>query len=358
MTEFENESIPLLEEVLMIRKSFGIFLFLSLFVHCATWERLTSPERWEWIGTARYKPVQIFVIDPTRDSEIEAEEGTKIRFPSGSLLGPGGSLIQAPVRIEISEYYKNADILLSGLSTASGQSPIQTKGMILLNAFTENGVKAKSNPKKPPQILFPSAFEPGYQVFYGTKTNEGTVDWSTDVAKTSNVSKKEEGKNLFQSAAEERTSALPSLAKNQSAQPTRGESINMSEGMEAARSFYYPILNLGWINCDRFLYMKIRLVSLTLDVNHPTWEDETTYQLILPSIRSVMPSYKDPSGKVYFPNLPFGEKAILYALKRSGVKGWQLWIRETEIGKEEKIVPEWELMKPKELEKRIQSLNF
>ncbi|TGL96292.1 hypothetical protein EHQ76_16065 [Leptospira barantonii] len=342
----------------MIRKSFWILLFLSLFVNCATWERLTFPERWEWIGTARYKSVQIFVIDPTRDSEIEAEEGTKIRFPFGSLLGSDGNPIQSPIRIEISEYYKNADILLSGLSTASGQSPIQTKGMILLNAFTEKGVKAKPNPKNPPQVLFPSAFEPGYQVFYGTKTNEGNVDWSTETAKTSNVSKNEEGKNLIRSGAEERISALPSLTKNQSAQPTRGESMNMSEGMEASRSFYYPILNLGWINCDRFLYMKIRLLPLTLDVNHPTWEDETTYNLILPSIRSVMPSYKDPAGKVYFPNLPMGEKAIVYALKRSGVKRWQLWIRETVIGKEEKIVPDWELMGPKELERRIQSLNF
>lgn len=347
----------------MIRKSSWILLLFFFSINCASWERLTSPERWEWIGTARYKSVQIFVIDPKKDSEIQAEEGTKIRFPSGSLLGSDGNPIQSPVRIEISEYYKNADILLSGLSTASGQSPIQTKGMILLNAFTEQGVKAKSNPKNPPQVLFPIGYEPGYQIFYGTKTNDGNVDWSTEVSKTSNVSEAEKGKNSIQSSGNEKNPNAPSPTKYQVSQPSRSnpDGIAVSEMREEVgsyRTFYYPILNLGWINCDRFLYMRIRLTPLHLDVSYPTWEDETVYQLILPSIRSVMPSYKDAAGKVYFPNLPMGEKVIVYALKRSGVKRWQLWIYETTIGKDEKIVPEWELMGPKELERRIQLLNF
>ncbi|AOP33092.1 hypothetical protein A0128_03985 [Leptospira tipperaryensis] len=328
-----------------------ISILLSLMIlNCASWERLTSSQRWEWIGSSHYKPTQIFVIDPKKDSEIEADEGTKIQFPSGSLVDADGKPITTPTRIEVSEYYKSEDILLSGLTTASLGRPIQTKGMILLNAFVESGVKAQANPKNPPKVSFAGTAETGFQVFYGTKTKEGVVDWSTEASKPTNVSKAD------------LESTQPSLVKSQSAQPSkvRMEYSEEPPNYEGTRSgpIYYPVLNLGWINCDRFLYMGARLVSLGIEANYPSWEEETTYQLIIPSIRSVMPAYKDASNRIVFPNLPPGEKTIVYALKRSGVTRWQIWIREAIVGQEEKLIPQWELVGPKALEKRIQSLNF
>ncbi|PJZ52350.1 hypothetical protein [Leptospira adleri] len=336
----------------MIVRILSILIFLTV-VNCASWERLVSSQRWEWIGSSHYKPTQIFVIDPKKDSEIEADEGTKIQFPSGSLVDADGNPISTSLRIEVSEYYKSEDILLSGLTTASLGRPIQTKGMIFLNAFAESGIKAQANPKNPPKVSFAGNVEPGFQIFYGSKTKEGTVDWSTEVARTTNVSKAD--LELTQ----------PSPTKSQTAsQPSRRLEMRIAEdaGSEErpgiAKSNYFPILSLGWINCDRFLYMGARLVSLSIEADYPSWEEETTYQLIIPSIRSVMPAYKDASNRIVFPNLPPGEKTIVYALKRSGVTRWRIWTKEVIVGKEEKLVPNWELVRPKELLKRIQSLNF
>ncbi|MCG6192420.1 hypothetical protein LFX25_04105 [Leptospira sp. FAT2] len=362
----------------MIRKWMFFFLFGSI-VNCAGWERLVSPSRWERIGTPQYKNAQVFVIDPQEDVEIEAEEGTKIRFPKGSLLAQNGGLVSSPVRIEISEYYKNEDILLSGLTTVSSGRPIQTKGMISLNGYMESGGKVKVNPKNPPQVSFASSFEPGYEMFYGTKNGDGVLDWSTQTAKTTNTSGLEMD-NDFAAAAKNNTQENLNilnienrkneskgnrmvLAKYQSASYADSteritESGPAERRVPARNSYYYPILNFGWINCDRFLYMGLKLIPLNIDTNYPTYEDETTYLLIIPSVRSVLPAYKDANNRVYFPNLPPGEKTILYALKKSGVTRWQVWIRETVVGKEDKLVPEWELVGPKTLEKRIRSLNF
>ncbi|MBM9499190.1 hypothetical protein JWG44_02845 [Leptospira sp. 201903071] len=335
----------------MIVRFFWILLSITI-LNCASWERLISTQRYEWIDSSRYKPTQIFVIDPKKDSEIEADEGTKIQFPGGSLVDADGNpILTAAVRIEVSEYYKSEDILLSGLTTASLGRPIQTKGMILLNAFVESGVKANVNPKNPPKVSFSGKIEPGFQVFYGNRTKEGIVDWSTEAARPTNVSKSE------------LEPTQPSLAKYQtSTQPNDRVEMRFSEEVLVvsgkAKPVYFPILTLGWINCDRFLYMGTRLVSLNVEAAYPSGEDETSYRLIIPSIRSVMPAYKDASNRVVFPNLPPGEKTILFALKRSGVSRWQIWTQEATVGQEEKLVPKWELVKPKELVKRIQSLNF
>ncbi|XDD49635.1 hypothetical protein AB3N59_14720 [Leptospira sp. WS92.C1] len=331
------------------------FILLSfVLLNCASWERVTSPQRWGWIGSANYKSTQTFVIDPKQDSQIEAEEGTQIQFPSGSLIGTDGSLITSPVRIEISEYYKGGDILLSGLSTASAGKPIQTKGMVFLNAYSESGTKAQVNPKNPPKISFASPIEQGYEVFYGVKTSDGNLDWSTETSKQKSISN--HGNVSF----------LPSLAKNQAATKSTNMRymIGMEGGPESVRNnvkppaVFLPLLSLGWINCDRFLYMGIKLIPLNVEAPYPVLEEETWYYLILPSIRSVMPAYSDANKRVSFPNLPPNEKAILYGLRKSGATRWQLWIREVKIGQEEKLIPEWELVGPKALEKRVQSLAF
>ncbi|TGM95231.1 hypothetical protein [Leptospira yasudae] len=362
----------------MIRKWMFFFLFASI-VDCAGWERLVSPSRWEKIGTPQYKNTQVFVIDPQEDVEIEADEGTKIQFPKGSLLAQNGGLVNSPVRIEISEYYKSEDILLSGLSTVSSGRPIQTKGMISLNGYMESGGKVKVNPKNPPKVAFASSFEPGYEMFYGTKSGDGILDWSTQVPRKTNASASGADKDVSETAKNDTQENLNILNLENQKEGSKGNRIvlakyqsasyadraePMSESGPAERrgaaqnSYYYPILNFGWINCDRFLYMGLKLIPLNIDTNYPTYEEETTYLLIIPSVRSVMPAYKDPNNRVYFPNLPPGEKAVLYALKKSGVTRWQVWIRETIVGKEDKLVPEWELVGPKTLEKRIRSLNF
>ncbi|MBM9575870.1 hypothetical protein JWG45_01770 [Leptospira sp. 201903070] len=329
-----------------------VWILLSFVVlNCASWERLISSQREEWIGTSRYKQTQIFVIDLKKDSEIEADEGTKIQFPAGSLVDTDGNPISTSVRIEVSEYYKSEDILLSGLTTASLGRPIQTKGMILLNAFVESGIQANVNPQKPPKVSFNGTIEPGFKIFYGNKTKEGIVDWSTEVSKATNVSKVNFESNQ------------PSLSKNQTAtQPNDRLEMRLTEEVlivsGKTKPVFFPILTLGWINCDRFLSMGTRLVSLNVEANYPSLEEETAYQLIIPSIRSVMPAYRDSSNHIVFPNLPPGEKAILYALRRSGATRWQIWTQEAVVGQEEKLVPRWELVKPKELVRRIRSLNF
>jgi hypothetical protein len=77
-------------------------------------------------------PAQVFWLRPNRDTVLVGQQGTVVAVPAGAWDLPAGS--DGAVRLAMQEFYTTPDIVLAGLSTASGANLLETGGMINLTA--------------------------------------------------------------------------------------------------------------------------------------------------------------------------------------------------------------------------------
>lgn len=82
-----------------------------------------------------------------------------------------------------------------------------------------------------------------------------------------------------------------------------------NDGMRSS----FPVDNLGWINCDRFLDGKQPLIAM--NVNEPE-APQTLFYCVFNKINSVMPGYVK-EGHYVFPNVPKGADVIVVGIKNS-----------------------------------------
>lgn len=351
-------------------KPYTLRIILSVFIififqECSSLEKVLSGGRSEFLFSPKYKPTQTYWIDPTKDSEIKGEEGTKILVRKNSILGPDGSPFTGEARIELAEYYSDADILLSGLSTASGERMIETKGMIRIEAFSSEGKKGSLDKSKPMEITFASESESDYKIFYGEKSSEGRIDWSNGAptAFRSNLSVQPSFKNA-QTTVLDVKGSRKAAPKNAIPAPASDEAprvIEFPEQTVGPMPLQFQVIAFGWINCDRFLEFN-PLVPLLLNVSAAEAGDKENpqyYYLIFHDIKSVMPAYIDLEKKtLYFPNLPPGKKATVLGLKKSGETKWMYWSKSVTVGKEDPLSPDWTIYGAKELESKVKLLQF
>lgn len=325
----------------MIKKIFCLTFLSILLLNCSSFQKIFKKDGDDFLFSSRYKETQVFFIQAGKDSQVKGEEGTIIHFPSDSLLGEDGKPLMGEVRVELSEYYSNEDILLSGLSTTSGEKSIETKGMIRLEAYSSEGKKAKINKRNPLSVEFKNPPEPGYEIFYGKKKDDGSIDWTNDsLSWNSDIS------------------ISPAKAKAQSKRPSSESEgpilLNEREG--------FTLYNFGWINCDRFLnfspIIPLYLNVLEEEVLKKNLEDRPIFLLIFKDISSIMPVYIEPSKRIlYFPNLPPGKKATVIGFTRSGETRWLYWKKDIVIGEEDNLNPEWTSHTAKQLAKLLKEIK-
>ncbi|MGJ4789867.1 hypothetical protein [Leptospira koniambonensis] len=326
----------------MIKKIFCLIFLSILVLNCSSFQKIFKKDRDDFLFSPRYKETQVFFIQAGKDSQVKGEEGTIIHFPLGSLLGENGRPLVGEVRVELSEYYSNADILLSGLTTTSGEKSIETKGMIRLEVYSSEGQKAKVNKGNPVRVEFKNPMEPGYEIFYGKKKEDGSLDWTND-----SLSWKSD------------LSFAPAKTKAQAAMPS---SYGREELISVTRAVGIAIYNFNWINCDRFLkfapIIPLHLNVLEEELLKRNYEDRPVFLLIFKDISSIMPTYIESSKRVlYFPNLPPGKKATVIGWRKSGETRWLYWKKDVVIGEEDNLNPEWTSYTTKQLAKLLKEIK-
>ncbi len=123
------------------------------------------------------KKLQVFTIQADRDTTLICEEGTSIEIKANSFVSENtGEEIAGNVRITVQEYYDQADIVLAGLSTTSGDKLLETGGMLHVEARAGKE-KCVIKPGRNVQVGFPySEKKEDMTLFYGKQT--GTrIDW-------------------------------------------------------------------------------------------------------------------------------------------------------------------------------------
>jgi TonB family protein len=128
------------------------------------------------------KKPQVFSIQTNRDTSIICKEGTVIKINANSFIfESNGNTITGTVQIAIKEYYKLSDIILSNLTTTSGNSILETGGMLHF-AASANNKTCIIDPERDIEIGFPySSKKEDMALFYGEQTGNN-LDWELAVA--------------------------------------------------------------------------------------------------------------------------------------------------------------------------------
>ena len=130
-----------------------------------------------WSDADKYLPAQYFQLDPEKDTVIETEKGIVLSIPANCFVDADGKPTHAPVKFEVKEALDANSIIQGGLSSKSGDQPLETAGMFYLNASTgkEN---LKIDPKNSIYAEIPSGTKKsGMMLFDGKRMPDGTIDW-------------------------------------------------------------------------------------------------------------------------------------------------------------------------------------
>lgn len=121
---------------------------------------------------------QQFTVDTKQDNVIEGKNGTLVIIPKGAFINSKGETVTENVKVELSEALTLDDMILSNLTTTAGGKPLQTGGMVYINAFSASGEQLKVNSEIPLSIQVPTPRRvPGMMIFDGVRDSLGNMNW-------------------------------------------------------------------------------------------------------------------------------------------------------------------------------------
>lgn len=79
---------------------------------------------------------QKFTINNNSDNIVTGESGTKVRIYKNTFVDSNGNIINGKVDVQLIEALKPIDMVLGNLTTTFNKKPLETGGMIYINAFS------------------------------------------------------------------------------------------------------------------------------------------------------------------------------------------------------------------------------
>lgn len=120
---------------------------------------------------------QLIEIDGSADNTVEGKNGTVVVVPKGCFRRKDGSEVTGKIQLELAEALHPGDMLTSNLTTASNGQPLETGGMIYMNAKADGEQLGVAN-DNPLYVYIPAEQKkPGMQVYTGTRDKNGNMNW-------------------------------------------------------------------------------------------------------------------------------------------------------------------------------------
>lgn len=249
--------------------------------------------------------IQNYQIDPSRDTTLRGSDGTILRIFKNTFVDENGKNILSPVEIELKEALNPVDIVSANLTTTSNGKPLQTGGMIYLNAKSGQRQIRIAGHKAVGVIVPQEQIMPGMKIYKGVDSESG-VNWIDPVptlneevksierakvkpkqakAKTKKEKEFNEIEAIFDFVDADTTGMHQAKAEDQK----RAENANDRAGVNnfgqfanelavKGQNFYavdyntsyiFELKDLGWANIDR-LYSdpRTRSVELTTKISN------------------------------------------------------------------------------------------
>lgn len=126
------------------------------------------------------KPLmQTFYIQTGKDTLIAGKDGTVIKFKNNSLVTRNGDLAEGVATVELTEFYSKKDFIANRLSTnATDNKVLKSSGMVLIEAFAQNGDTLELKEDRPMTIMFRrTGSSRTANLFLGEKGTRGEIRW-------------------------------------------------------------------------------------------------------------------------------------------------------------------------------------
>ncbi len=158
----------------------GLLTTIILLVSCNNQEKKDKKYFSEFISniySVNNLNTQTFTIDNSIDNLITGESGTVIRINRNSFVDKNGNAISGKIEVKLIEALTPIDFVLGNLTTVFDGKPLETGGMIYINATYKNNDIFIANDKSV-QIRIPTNSKlSGMSLFEGTK-DSNSVKWS------------------------------------------------------------------------------------------------------------------------------------------------------------------------------------
>lgn len=160
-------------------------LILPILIGCGSNNSTQSNEYSETIKFSESDPFkntitesQFFEIDANKDNTVVGNQGTLIAAPKGCFLDKNGNPVTGNIKIELTECLSAEEMILSNLTTTSNGNPLETDGMVYINA-TSNGEQLRIDKSNPIYVEIPTEkVKAGMQVYKGSRDENGNMEWS------------------------------------------------------------------------------------------------------------------------------------------------------------------------------------
>lgn len=145
-------------------------------------ERIAIPHtKYEKLFNELRPESQKFQIDADSDNIITGKNGTQVFVPKNSFINADGELVTGKVDIEIIEILSVADFIKTNLQTVSNGRPLQSEGMLYIDAKS-NGQQITLAADKKLQIELRNMNKMGtasdIKIFSGSYNSLGNMNWT------------------------------------------------------------------------------------------------------------------------------------------------------------------------------------
>lgn len=240
------------------------------------------------------KSPEIRYIDNGSGATLSFSSGIKLEIPAMAFECASGNP-EGKIKLAVTVYYSNADILIKDLVTTSGKRQLQSGGMLHIEASCKTCPGNDITLAEPITISFPTDdYKPDMQYFKGSESPEGEIAWSPTNSFDQNEMVEEESEvnmedNMLFGA--------------------EMDGVYYSEENNKMDNYLLEVTSLGWINCDRFYEEPVKQDMLvTTDTTVKPY-----VRIIFPDIKSVMSAYPNKQGVYKFNEIPSGKRAVLIA---------------------------------------------
>jgi hypothetical protein len=164
----------------MTRLFISLFILITFLISCKK-NKGNNTDVFNKVYTVDNISTQTFSIDPGIDNIITGTNGTKIRIPKNSFVDSSGQPILGIIEIQLKEVLTKQEMVLSNLTTTFNGKPLETGGMIFVDAISE-GKSLLLADNKSIQVALPAdSTLNGMSVFSGIQDSSG-INWVNPIA--------------------------------------------------------------------------------------------------------------------------------------------------------------------------------
>ncbi len=237
-------------------------------------------------------PPQSYIIASDKNTKVIGKGGTIIHLNPNNLLTKDGSVLGDSINVELIEILNKPTLIMNNAQTTSNGELLITGGAYYIN-MTSNNKQLRIN-ERGINVEFPKLSNSQMELFWGERDSSNQMNWKqlnqkfkvkklkepvkpvrkpdlSDVLAISIWNSEDESEIRLQKPKEvKKENSSPEIYKKYKQQLAEYEKKKRESELKRRTYESIKILNLGWINCDKFIGIPSTKANIELNVSDST----------------------------------------------------------------------------------------